>query len=100
MDFDKLLKAMFPDSEIAKQFRLRKTKYSCFIHFSKAAIFITSLIKQINTFPFYSFSLAESTNSVMEQCQLDAAIRYWSENAGKEGATISHNILWHNHFFP
>ena len=82
MDLDKLFKAMFPDSEITKQFKLRKTKCSYFINFAIAPAFKTNLTKEINMSPFYSFSFDESMDSVMQQCQMDVVIRYWNKTAG------------------
>ena len=82
MDLDKLFKAMFPDSEIAEQFKLSKTKCSYFIKFGIAPVFKTNLTKEINMSPFYSVSFDESMNSVMQQCQMDVVIRYWNETAG------------------
>ena len=76
MDLDKLFKAMFPDSEIAKQFKLSKTKCSYFINFGIASVFKTNLTKEINMPSFYSFSFDESVNSVMQQCQMDVVVRY------------------------
>ena len=63
MDLDKLFKAMFPGSEIAKQFKLSKTKCSDFINFGIAPVFKTNLTKEINMSPFYSFLFDESMSS-------------------------------------
>ena len=80
MDLDELFKAMFPDSEIAEQFKLSKTKCGYFINFGIAPVFKTNLTKEIIVSILLSFD--ESMNYVMQQRQIDVALRYSNEAAG------------------
>ena len=57
---------MFPDSVIAKQFSMSKTKCAYVIHFDIAPIFKNDLIEQINGSPFYSVLFDESLNSLLQ----------------------------------
>ena len=74
---------MFPDSEVAAQFSLGKSKCRYMLLFGIAPHFKSILKKDINTSSFYSVSFDESLNSVIQKCQMDVNIRYWNDSTNK-----------------
>ena len=74
---------MFPDSEVAAQFSLGKSKCRYMLLSGIAPHFKSILKKDINTSSFYSVSFDESLNSVIQKCQMDVNIRYWNDSTNK-----------------
>ena len=75
--------AMFKDSEIATKMKFGKTKCSYFINYGLAPYINEQLEKYISSSPLYVVSFDESTNSVLQNEQMDVAIRFWN-NSKKE----------------
>ena len=71
------LKAMFPDSQIAGDFTLSKTKCAYVVKYGIAPWLKENLRKVISESPFYSISYDESLNRQMEEQQMDLQLRYW-----------------------
>ena len=69
---------MFPDSEIASQFTLGKTKVRYTMLYRIAPEFKRQLIYDINASPFYIVSFDESLNSQVQMSQMDVGVRYWN----------------------
>ena len=72
-----LLKTMFPDSQVAKSFRLSKTKCSYYLVFELAVYFKETLIESIKSSPSYSVSFDESLNHHLQEEQMNVQVRYW-----------------------
>ena len=69
---------MFPDSEIASQFTLGKTKARYTMLYRIAPEFKKQLIYDINASPFYIVSFDESLISQVQMSQMDVGVRYWN----------------------
>ena len=72
-----LFSAMFPDSEVAQKFSMRKTKSRYMTIYGLAPYFKKELLKKINSSLFYSVSFDESFNSELQKCQMDINVLYW-----------------------
>ena len=72
---------MFCDSEIAKSFKLSKTKCGYFINFGLAPYFKDLLVKEIKAANIFVVSFDESLNKVLQEEQMDVQVRYWNEAA-------------------
>ena len=69
---------MFPDSEIASQFTLGKTKARYAMLYGIAPEFKKQLIYDINSSPFYTVPFDESLNSQVQMRQMDVGVWYWN----------------------
>lgn len=78
-DVTESFSAMFPDSSIASQMTLKRTKASYIANFGIAPHFISMLNNQIDKSPIYSLSFDESLNKTTQECEMDLLIRYWDE---------------------
>ena len=61
-----LFGAVFPDSEVAKQYTMSKYKVSYFVLFGIASVFKEEFIKTVNKSPFYLIGFDESLNHVLQ----------------------------------
>ena len=77
LNLNELLKTMFSDSQIAKLFRLSRTKCSYYLVFGLAPYFKETLIESIKSSPSYSVSFDESPNHHVQEEQMDVQVRYW-----------------------
>ena len=68
--------AMFSDSEIAKSFKLMKTKYDYFINFGLAPYFKDLLVKEIKVANIFNVLFDESLNKVLQEEQVNVQFRY------------------------
>ena len=73
-----MFQVMFPDSEIASQFTLGKTKARYTMLYRIAPEFKKQLIYDINASPFYIASFDESLISQVQMSQMDVGVRYWN----------------------
>ena len=73
--------AMFSGNEIAKSFKLSKTKCGYFINFGLAPYFKDLLVKEIKAANIFVVSFDESLNKVLQKEQMDVQVRYWNEAA-------------------
>ena len=76
-----LFEAMFSDSEIAKSFKLSKTKCSYFINLGLAPYFKDLLVKEVKAASIFVVSFDESLNKFLQEEQMDVQVRYWNEAA-------------------
>ena len=72
---------MFSDSEIAKSFKLSKTKCGYFINFGLACYCKDLLVKEVKAANIFVVSFDESLNKVLQEEQIDVQFRYWNEAA-------------------
>ena len=72
---------MFSDSEIAKSFKLSKTKCSYFINLGLAPYFEDLLVKEVKAANIFVVSFDESLNKFLQEEQMDVQVRYWNEAA-------------------
>ena len=79
-DFAQTVKAMFPDSNVAANLKLGRTKAMYIATYGIAHHFKTLLIAAINKSPIYTLSFDESLNEVAQQCEMDIIIRFWDNN--------------------
>ena len=75
-DVATLFQCVFPDSEIASQFSMGKTKSRYMILYGLAPHFKSRLREAINPSTYYSLSFDESLNSVEQKCQMDVNVRF------------------------
>ena len=69
---------MFPDSQIARPFRLSKTKYSHYLVFGLSPYSKETLIENMRSSPSYSVSFDESMSDPLQEEQMDVQVRYWN----------------------
>ena len=72
-----LFTALFPDSEIARDFSLGRTKVSYNLTYGLAQYVRTLLLDDLKETKFYSLSFDESYNKIMKKGHMDLIIRYW-----------------------
>lgn len=80
IDMNDTFKAMFPDSIIAKNYRMSASKLQYFVNFGLAPYFKGELIQGVNKSNFVSVGFDESLNSITQSCQMDLTVRYWDVN--------------------
>ena len=76
-----LFQAMFPDSDIAKQFTCAKTKLMYLSVFGLAPYYEQKFLNTLDNVPYYSLSFDESFNKVTKNEQMDFSIRYWDDES-------------------
>lgn len=81
LGLNEILKAMFDDSEIAKSFKLSKTKCGYLINYGLAPHFQDILNQSISSSPYFIISFDESMNKVLQNEQMDLTVRFWDDNA-------------------
>ena len=72
-----LFGAMFPDSEVTKQYTMSKDKVSYFVLYGIAPVFKEELIRTVNKSPFYSIAFDESLSHMLPDNQMDIHVRFW-----------------------
>lgn len=78
-----IIKTMFPDSDIAANMKLQRTKLTYTIVHGLAQFFKTELIDYIKRVSCFTISFDESLNKIAEKEQLDVYIRFWDDNANE-----------------
>jgi len=78
-----IIKTMFPDSDIAANMKLQRTKLTYTIVHGLARFFMTELIDIIKRVSCFTISFDESLNKIAEKEQLDVYIRFWDDNANE-----------------
>ena len=76
---NELFRTMFPDSNIAKQFRLGEGKLRYIVNFGLAPYFKELLTGDVTNSACHVISFDEIMNSVTQRCQIDFIIRFWNE---------------------
>lgn len=72
-----LFELLFPDSEIAKKIRLKRTKIGYSLMYGIAPYFKNQLILNVLKCNFFSVGFDESLNKVSQKTQMDINIRFW-----------------------
>ena len=68
---------MFPDSKIARNFSMARTKAMYGINHVIAPYFKSLLLSSINTLGVHIYSFDESLNEVTQTCEMDLHAQYW-----------------------
>lgn len=76
-------KTMFPDSKIAQNFTMGKTKASYVINHGLAPYFKESLLNDIKQCSDYVVCFDESLNKFSQRGQMDLCVRFWDVNLQK-----------------
>lgn len=79
-DLPDICKLMFPDSDIAKKFQLKKDKTSYTICFGLAPFFKNELSALLSSLESYVICFDESLNKVVQKGQMDIHVRFWQSN--------------------
>jgi hypothetical protein len=74
---------MFPDSDIARQIKLQRTKVAYTINFGLAQYFFRELLDLCSSCDHYVLGFDESLNKVVEKGQIDLFIRFWDTNSNQ-----------------
>ena len=74
---------MFYDSDIAKGFKLSKTKCSYYVNYGLAPFYKKKLIVEVNASPFFTLHFDESMNKVLQTEQMDGCVRFWSDECNQ-----------------
>ena len=74
-----LLASMLPDSQIAKSFRLSKTKFAYYIVYGLASYYKEELLQKFKALPAYFIFFDESLNNNLQHEQLDVHIHFWDK---------------------
>ena len=86
---------MFPDSEIAKQFQLSKTKCAYYINYGLAPYLHKLLLNDIKKSPLFTLCFDESLNRALQQEQMDSQVRYWCEESGQALTRFFYSSFFH-----
>ena len=78
-----LFQSMFYDSDIAKGFKLSKTKCSYYVNYGLAHFYKKKLIAEVNASPFFTLHFDESMNKVLQTEQMDGCVRFWSDECNQ-----------------
>ena len=78
-----LFQSMFPDSEIAKEFKMGANKIAYILNFGIASYFQEELKGQLEKSDCFVSSFDESLNDVTQTCQMELMVRYWDINWNK-----------------
>lgn len=79
-DSSELFPLMFPDSDIAKKFQMKKDKLGYVITYGLGPYFQNQLAKIIRECDIYAVSFDESLNKISQKGQMDLIIRFWRNN--------------------
>ncbi|GBL99968.1 hypothetical protein AVEN_19446-1 [Araneus ventricosus] len=79
-DLPDICKLMFPDSEIAKQFKMKKDKTSYPICFGLAPFFKNKLSAVLSSLESYFICFYESLNKVVQKGQMHIRVRFCQKN--------------------
>lgn len=80
-DLPEIFRMMFPDSDIAKKFKLKKDKTAYTICFGLAPLFRNELFTIISSVETFVICFDESLNKVVQKGQMDIHIRFWKTNS-------------------
>lgn len=72
-----LFPLMFPDSEIASKFQMKKDKLAYIATYGIGPYFQNRLSREVALCPFFCVSFDESLNKVAQKGQMDLIVRYW-----------------------
>ncbi len=87
-DLSKRFAQMFPDSEVARNFKQGKTKAMYSIRFGLAPYFFAQLKEAVKMSEYYVLCFDESLNDILQSGQMDVHVRYW-----KDGKVCS-GFIW------
>ena len=79
-----LFEVIFSDSQITKDFQMSRIKMTCLINFAIATYFQEIFISELKRCKYYSISLDESLSDIVQTCQMDVHVHYWSSSKNKE----------------
>ena len=74
-----LFERMFPDSTIAKNSSMQRTKFTYTVNFGLAPFFFSDLLEKVKTSPIFAISFDESLNDELEKVQMDFIVRFWNQ---------------------
>ena len=67
---------MFPDSQIAEQITLEKTKCMYLCVYGLGRYFRANLLSTVKASPAYTISFDESLKDKIQECQMDLIVRF------------------------
>ena len=76
-DLNETLSAMFPNSKIAANFSMARTKAMYAINHGTEPYFKSLLLSSIDTSDIHVYSFDESLNEVTQTCEINLYVRYW-----------------------
>jgi hypothetical protein len=74
-----LFPLMFPDSEIASRFQMKKDKAAYIVSYGLGPYFQNELSSMVQKCDHYAISFDESLNKVAQEGQMDIVVRFWDE---------------------
>lgn len=81
-DQGKIFAAMFPDSTIAKQYRMAEDKLAYVTTFGLSPHFQQQSVMRISSASEFTISFDEAHNTVVQKGQLDVWVRYFDDSKG------------------
>jgi hypothetical protein len=75
-----LFPSICPDSSIAKNLSLGRTKYSYFLCYGLAPYFENQLVKKLAAADEYVAMFDESLNKISQKCQMDILVRFFDKD--------------------
>ena len=88
-----LFSSMFPDSAIAKQFKMGKTKTNYVICYGLAPYFKENLLCELRKASFLVTSFDESFNKVIKKGQMDVLVRFWNTKDNKVNTRYVNSVF-------
>ena len=83
LKISELVNSMFPDSEIAKCFKLPKTKSAYYVVYGLGPYCKEQLLQSTRASPYFSLLFDESLNHDLQKEQMDMQVRFWNDAAGE-----------------
>ena len=82
-ELNQVFTAMFPDSEIAKHFKLGRLKATYLATYGIAPLFKNELKTLIKKSEVNVLSFDESLNELSQSCEMDIIVRFWDNDSKK-----------------
>ena len=88
-----LFGAIFPESEVGKQYTMSKDKVSCFVLYGIALVFKEELITTVNKLRFYLIGFDKSLNRMLQDNQMDINVRFWDSEKSQAEARFLTSVF-------
>ena len=91
----KMMKLMFPDSEIAASMQLERTKISYMIVFGLAHHFREELQRSLQSCDYFVAAFDESLNKISQSQQMDLVVRFWDKSKNEVATRYLTSVFLH-----
>ena len=94
-EINEVFSVMFPDSKIASQFRMARSKAMYETNYGLAPYFKTILNDNLKLSDIHVYSFDESLNDVTQTSEMDLYLRCWDDGSSFLGHATHQDLLAH-----